>query len=75
MGTPRSLRGAMKRGWFPVEIKHEQRLQKDVSHLGLSIWADRNCREKFICAYIQCSISAFVFEDAVDAFIFECRWS
>ena len=31
MGTPRTLHGAMKRGWFPVEVPMERKIEKNVS--------------------------------------------
>ncbi len=75
MGTPRTLHGALKRGWFPVEITHDQRKSRIISHLGLCIWADRNCRDRYISEFSHGNRSGFVFENAVDATWFSWRWS
>lgn len=75
MGTPRSLHGAIKQGWFPVEVTLDVKTQRIVSHLGLCIWADRNCREKYLSFLTRDNISAFVFKSAVDATWFSLRWS
>ena len=74
MGTPRTLHGAMKRGWFPVEVPMERKIEKNVSHVGLCIWADRNSRGKFL-SDLNRNTSAFVFEYGCDASWFILRWS
>lgn len=75
MGTPRTLHGALKRGWIPVEIIYDQRKSRNISHLGLCIWADRNCRSRYISEFSQSNNSGFAFENSIDATMFILKWS
>lgn len=74
MGTPRTLHGAMKRDWFPVEVPMKRKIEKNVSHLGLCIWADRNSRGKFLNFYRN-NTSVFMFENGFDAGCFILWWA
>lgn len=77
MRTPTTIAGAVKRGWIQVSVNNLDRDRKNVSHLGLCIWADRNCTKKYVgkLFFQDGSLSMFMFEDAVDAFFFKCRWT
>lgn len=65
---PRSVRGAEKRGWKIVEVKH----RNDVSYLGLIIWTDRSAKGKYISSF---SPTRFAFELDGDAAWFALRWT
>lgn len=80
MGIPRTVKGASKLGWFCVEISHVQRQSKNVSHLGLCIWADRNCKKRYVSEFSHAypallNYSRFAFENALDANWFSWRWA
>ena len=67
---PRSVRGAVRRGWTMVEPKNF--VDKGVSYLGLQIWTDRNAKGKYVSSFMP---TKFAFENEGDAAWFALRWS
>ena len=66
---PRSVRGALRRGWTVVKVKDYA--GKNVSYLGLQIWTDRNVKGKYISSFMP---TQFAFELEKDANWFALRW-
>lgn len=73
MSKPRTVHGAINRGWFLVKVTLALKNKHSVSHLGLCIWADRNNKFQYVTA-LELNTSVFVFENATDAFWFKSRW-
>lgn len=65
--NPRSVRGAVRRKWTIVEVKHRD----DVSYLGLQIWTDRNAKGRYVSSF---SPTKFAFEREEDASWFTLKW-
>ena len=74
MAKPRTVHGAINRGWCPVKVTIAVKNKHNVSHLGLCIWADRNKKFQYVTALELNNTSVFVFENATDAFWFISRW-
>jgi hypothetical protein len=67
---PKSVRGALRRGWTVIEVKDYA--GKNVSYLGLQIWTDRNVKGKYVSSFMP---TQFAFELEKDANWFALRWS
>lgn len=65
--NPRTVRGAVKRGWHVVEAKR----QESVTWMGLNIWAERSLSGYWISSYAK---HQFAFEKASDAVAFQLKW-
>ena len=66
---PRSVRGALRRGWTVIEVKDYA--GKNVSYLGLQIWTDRNAKGRYVSSF---SPTKFAFEREEDASWFALKW-
>lgn len=66
---PRSVRGAVRRGW--TVIKPEGFKDKNVSWLGIQLWTDKNAKGRYVCSYNTCE---FAFENKSDAAWFALKW-
>lgn len=65
---PRSVRGAIRRGWHSVTVNHEQRVERNISHMGLHIWCQFNLKGKFQASFqAGKNLSTFAFEKPEDA--------
>ena len=70
----RSVTRAHRSGWYLVEFGIDDRAKHPVSHMGLTIWADRNTSGKYIANYKDGYLSRFAFELMDDAAFFKLRW-
>lgn len=68
-GTPRTVRGAARRGWRVIEPKNYS--SKNVSWLGLCIWSDRHMKGRFVNNFVE---NKFAFELDEDASHFLMKW-
>ena len=67
---PRSIRGARKKGWHVVKVPDSYR-EKNVSWLGLEIWAHRQSKSFFVCNF---AMREFAFKSTEDATWFTMKW-
>jgi hypothetical protein len=71
--NPRSVRGAVKRGWHVVEVDLSKlRSERDVSWMGLCIWVDRNPSGYWVASHW---LKQFAFESGADAVAFKLKWA
>jgi hypothetical protein len=71
--NPRSVRGAVRRGWHLVDLTGVSLAEKfNVSYLGLQIWSDRNMAGRYVSSF---NPTKFAFEDPSDALIFKLKYS
>lgn len=66
--NPRSVRGAVKRGWHVVEIDLRKR---DVSWLTLCLWSERGLGGYWVASHY---LKQFAFESGADAVAFKLKW-
>lgn len=69
--NPRSISGAVKRGWHVVEPSQQYGVKYNVSWLGLVIWADRNSSGHYVNDF---ALRQFAFEQVEDASKFLFSW-
>lgn len=69
---PRSVRGAVRRGWIVVEPKYDPTRVNNPSYLGLQIWTDCNVQGKYVSSFRP---TKFAFELEKDATWFSLKWS
>lgn len=67
--NPRSVRGAVKRGW--TVIGPNLSYVEITSWMGLNIWCERQCSGYWISSF---GIRKFAFEKSSDALIFQLKW-
>ena len=67
--NPRSVRGAVKRGWYVVDVDLRKR---DVSWMTLCLWAERGLGGYWVASHW---LKQFAFESGADAVAFKLRWS
>ena len=72
--NPRRMRTAVRAGWHVIEVDNVERKNRNVSHLGLMIWADANKIGRYITTY-NGHVSKFAFERIDDAALFTLKWS
>ena len=72
--NPRRMRSAVRAGWHVIEVSNDTRQSRNISHLGLMIWADRNKIGRYITSY-NGHLSKFAFERVEDAAFFTLKWS
>lgn len=72
--NPRRMRSAVRAGWHVIEVNNDTRQSRNVSHLGLMIWADANKIGRYITSY-NGHLSKFAFERIEDAAMFTLKWS
>lgn len=68
--NPRSVRGARKRGWHVVKVPNSF-VERNVSWLGLDIWANINTQGNYIDSFM---LREFAFERQEDASWFALKW-
>jgi hypothetical protein len=66
--NPRSVRGAVKRGWHVVEVDTRK---LNVSWMGLCIWAERGLGGYWVASHW---LKQFAFESGADAVAFKLKW-
>ena len=69
--NPRSIAGAVKRGWHVVEPSQHYGPKYNVSWLGLVIWTERNANGNWLSDY---SKRQFAFDCVEDASKFLFAW-
>jgi hypothetical protein len=69
---PRSVRGAVRRGWTVITPDYDPTRDGNPSYLGLQIWTDRNANGHWVSSF---SPTKFAFELEKDAVWFALRWS
>lgn len=67
---PRTIRGARKKGWHVVKVPNSY-VEKNVSWLGLDIWAMRQSKGFHVCNF---AMREFAFENTEDATWFTMKW-
>jgi hypothetical protein len=67
--NPRSVRGAVKRGWHVVEVDPRKR---DVSWMALCIWAECGLGGYWVASHW---LKQFAFESGADAVAFKLKWA
>ena len=67
--NPRSVRGAVKRGWYVVDVDLRKR---DVSWMTLCLWAERGLGGYWVASHW---LKQFAFESGADAVAFKLKWS
>ena len=67
--NPRSVRGAVKRGWYVVDVDLRKR---DVSWMTLCLWAERGLGGYWLASHW---LKQFAFESGADAVAFKLKWS
>jgi hypothetical protein len=67
--NPRTVRGAVKRGWTVV-IPRNNYVEKS-SWLGLCIWCEQQMREYWVASFHR---REFAFESGADALAFTLKW-
>ena len=67
--NPRSVRGAVKRGWHVVEVDLRKR---DASWMVLCLWAERGLDGYWVASLW---LQKFAFESGADAMAFKLKWS
>lgn len=68
-GNPRSVRGAVRRGWHRSSPRPGY--TQDISWLKLNIWCDNNLTGYWVSNYLY---REFAFESAADATMFQLKW-
>ena len=66
--NPRSVRGAVKRGWTVVEVNLRKR---DVSWMTLCLWAECGLGGYWVASHW---LKQFAFESGADAVAFKLKW-
>ena len=66
--NPRSVRGAVKRGWYVVDVDLRKR---DVSWMVLCVWAERGLGGYWVASHW---LKQFAFESGADAVAFQLKW-
>ena len=66
--NPRSVRGAVKRGWYVVDVDLRKR---DVSWMTLCLWAERGLGGYWVASHW---LKQFAFESGADAVAFQLKW-
>jgi hypothetical protein len=67
--NPRSVRGAVKRGWTVI-VPNPNYVEK-TSWLGLNVWCGARCGGYWIGSF---SLRKFAFEKSSDAMLFQLTW-
>ena len=67
--NPRSVRGAVRRGWNTVEVSN---WKHGVTWIGLNIWCEMNLNGYWVSSYES---GVFAFEDGKDATVFALKWT
>jgi hypothetical protein len=67
--NPRSVRGAVKQGWYVVDVDPRKR---DVSWMTLCLWAERGLGGYWVASHW---LKQFAFESGADAVAFKLKWS
>jgi hypothetical protein len=67
--NPRSVRGAVKRGWHVVEVDLRKR---DVKWMTLCLWAERGLGGYWVASHW---LKQFAFESGADAVAFKLKWA
>lgn len=70
--NPRTVRGAKKRNWFVVDVPFDVLTRKQVSWLGLELWAERHSEGYWVSSYMN---REFAFESEQDASKFIVQWT
>lgn len=68
---PRSVRGAVKKGWHVVTLPRDTLEKHNVSWLGLDIWTVKQRKGYHVCSYAN---RQFAFEKIEDASWFTMKW-
>lgn len=71
--NPRSVRGAIRRGWYAVGVPDNYTEKLGLSFLGLQISADQQSKGHYVCQYLP--KPRFAFESIEDAAWFTLKWS
>jgi hypothetical protein len=66
--NPRSVRGAVKRGWYVVDVDLRKR---DISWMTLCLWAERGLGGYWVASHW---LKQFAFESGADAVAFQLKW-
>jgi hypothetical protein len=67
--NPRSVRGAVKRGWHVVEVDLHER---DIKWMTLCLWAERGLGGYWVASHW---LRQFAFESGADAVAFKLKWA
>ncbi len=67
--NPRSVRGAVKRGWYVVDVDLRKR---DVSWMALCLWSERGLGGYWVASHW---LKQFAFESGADAVAFKLKWT
>ena len=68
--NPRTVRGAKKRNWSIVDVPSDVMGRKQVSWLGLEMWAQRHSKSYWVSSFMNRQF-AFELEQDASAFIFQ----
>lgn len=69
--NPRTINGAVKKGWHVVDVPRNYILSHNVSWLGLELWLTQYSNSYFISDFSQYQ---FAFKEAEDASKFLFHW-
>lgn len=69
-GTPRTIRGAVKRGWPVVRIMGRE----DISYMGIVNCVSRETKGFYLNRYDMAGGGWFAFEDPADAVFIQMKW-
>lgn len=68
---PRTVRGAIRKGWHVVTLPKDTLEKHNVSWLGLDIWTVKQRQGYHVCCYAK---RQFAFEKIEDASWFTMKW-
>ncbi len=71
--NPRSIHGALRRGWYEVMVPENYVEKLGLSFVGLQISADKQCKGYYVSEFLP--RPRFVFENIDDAAFFTLRWT
>ena len=66
--NPRTVRGAVKRGWHVVQPQRQEK----ITWMGLNIWSERVMQGYWISSYAK---NQFALERESDATMFKLKWA
>lgn len=70
--NPRSVRGAVRRGWHAVDVSRNYVDKYNRSYVGIQIWTTRNCKGYYVSSFLP--HPRFAFEREEDAVLFTLRF-
>jgi hypothetical protein len=71
--NPRTVRGAVKRGWHVVEVDSRKLLnERNIRWMTLCLWAERSLGGYWVASHW---LRQFAFESGADAVAFKLKWS